>query len=129
MFRFLLLFALLIPFGCEGETKTVQSPPIAQPSNFDKLKTAFAYLGEIPEITWYEFDDRNVYIGFQKSPTIGGPAPEDWDVITKGAALKGNKAIDAYFHSWATIEPKGWRPDKPGQFWEFDAKGGRIVKD
>ena len=68
------------------------------------LKSELSYLNDIIEITWWEVEDNNVYINFN-------PVPNDWNLIMRGAAFRGNKAIDFGTHVWALKGKKeGWRP-------------------
>ena len=89
-------------------------PPAANngPSNATKLKTALTYLTEkVPEIDWVEFQDNDVYIGFNKRP-------DDLDAVLAAAALNGNRAINFGVHVWAVdSKQKHWRPGK-GPYWK-----------
>jgi len=91
-----------------------------KPARTELLKKELSYLGEIKEVKWWEVDDNNVYIGFD-------PVPEDWELITKGAALRGNKTIDFGCHAWAVSGgAKRWRPGNGPYLGEFTARYGRV---
>lgn len=56
-----------------------------------ELKEKIAYLKEIPEIAWIEYDSNNVYVGFHKLPA-------DYNQIITMAALRGNRAFGRGIH-------------------------------
>ncbi len=87
---------------------------------YGRLRQELAYLSEIKEVQWYECEDNNVYVGFE-------PIPNDWQMIVKGAALRGNEAIDFGCHVWAVPANKyGWRPGDSSFLGEVTARHGRI---
>jgi predicted nucleic acid-binding Zn ribbon protein len=84
------------------------------------LHKELQYLSDIPEIAWFEIEGNNVYVGFNT-------LPEDWEMIIKGAALRGNQAINFGCHVWAVdAQKKGWRPGDSSFFGEFSARYGKI---
>jgi len=84
------------------------------------LREELLYLNEIEEIAWWEVEDNNVYIGFRELPS-------DWQWIIRGAALRGNKAIDFGCHVWAVRgRAPGWRPGDPGFVDQVTARYGRV---
>jgi len=86
------------------------------------LKDHLKYLNDITEISWVEFNDNNVYIGFNSKPS-------DLRMIINGAALKGNRAIERGVHVWATAaDQRGWRPGKGPYYCSATARGGRVKK-
>ncbi|MBC8554854.1 MAG: hypothetical protein H8D23_35025, partial [Candidatus Brocadiales bacterium] len=40
----------------------------SQPKQTSQLEASLRYLNDIPEITWIDFDDNTVYIGFNPIP-------------------------------------------------------------
>jgi len=89
----------------------------------EKIKSALNYLDEaVKEIQWIEIEGNTVYIGFKA-------LPEDYVLIIKGAALRGNKAIDFGVHVWAiSAEHRGWRPGKGPYYGEATARYGKIQR-
>ena len=68
------------------------------------LRTELKYLNGIPEIQWWEVVENKVFMSFS-------PVPNDYVIIIRDAALKGNKRIDFGVHVWAVKnQPAGWRP-------------------
>ena len=86
----------------------------------DALKSRLAYLKDIPEIAWVEFDGNNVYIGFKERPS-------DLRTIVNGAALWGNKAYGFGVHVWAVeARYRGWRPGEGPYYCEATARYGKV---
>ena len=91
--------------------------PSKNPTAF---KNKLAYLNNIPEISWVEFDGNNAYIGFKKYPP-------DLRLIMSSAALIGNKANGFGVHLWAVeATQRGWRPGKGHYYCECTARYGKI---
>lgn len=85
-----------------------------------KIRRELSYLNDVQEVSWYEVDDNNVYIGFS-------PVPTDWNVIIRGAAYKANKAIDFGVHVWALKgSQRGWRPGNGSFLGEVTARHGKV---
>ena len=92
----------------------------ADKSHTQALNKELSYLSEIPEVSWYEVERNNVYIGFS-------PLPDDWGIIIKGAALRGNKVINFGCHVWAVDANKmGWRPGDSPFYGEVTARHGKL---
>jgi hypothetical protein len=109
-----LFYVLTFP-GLFDNTSAVKSHTRTQ-----ELNKAMSYLSEIPEIVWYQVERNNVYIGFS-------PLPEDWEMIIKGAALRGNQAINFGCHVWAVdANKKGWRPGDSPFYGEVTARYGKL---
>jgi len=84
------------------------------------LKSEMRYLNDIEEIAWWEVDGNNVYVGFRE-------VPSHWQWIIRGAALRGNRAINFGCHVWAVKGgAPGWRPGDPGYLGQVTARYGRI---
>ena len=86
------------------------------------LRQALCYLinnEDLPEIKWVEFDDNTVYIGFN-------PYPNDGESILRGAALKGNKAINFGCHVWAIPAGQTDRTSVDRYYNEVTARYGKI---
>jgi len=95
---------------------------LPNPHKEENLRTALNYLNEINEVQWIEFDRNTVYIGFN-------PRPSDLSLILRGAALRGNDAIDFGVHVWAIDANRfnrGWRPGDGPYFEEVTARYGKI---
>ena len=106
---FVLLFLLIA--GCKSNSEKES-----------KLKESLLYLSEIQEIAWYEIEGNDIYIGFSK-------LPDDWRMIIKGAAIKGNEAINFGCHVWAVDASKrGWRPGDSSYYGEVTARYGKIER-
>jgi len=58
------------------------------------LRAELKYLNDIPEIQWWEVVQNKVFMSFS-------PVPNDYEIIIRDAALKGNKKIDFGVHGWA----------------------------
>ena len=87
-----------------------------------KINEELKYLKNIKEVSWYEVENDNVYIGFS-------PVPSNWLAIIKEAALRGNKAINFRFHAWAVdASKKGWRPGDSSYYGDTTAKYGSIME-
>ena len=66
------------------------------------LRKELSYLSDIPEVAWIEIERNSVYVGFSSLPS-------DWEMIIKGAALRGNEALNFGCHVWAVhANKKGW---------------------
>ena len=112
-FLFIVVFYILMLSGRFYNTDA--GKPYAQ-----VLNKELSYLSEVPEIVWYEVERNNVYIGFS-------PLPEDWEMIIKGAALRGNQAINFGCHVWAVdANKKGWRPGDSPFYGEITARHGKL---
>lgn len=84
------------------------------------LREELSYLSDIPEVAWIEIERNNVYVGFYS-------LPDDWEMIIKGAALRGNKAINFGCHVWTVdANKKGWRPGDSPFYGEFSARYGKL---
>ena len=84
------------------------------------LKHELAYLQNIPEVSWVEFDENDVYIGFNERPS-------DLRLIMSSAALIGNRAYGFGVHLWAVkATQRGWRPGKGSYYCECTARYGKI---
>lgn len=85
-----------------------------------KLQDRLAYLRDIEEVTWVEFDDNNVYIGFNSRPP-------DLSIIMNAAAIHGNRAYGHGVHLWAVpANLPGWRPGKGPYYCTATARYGKI---
>jgi len=97
-------------------------PYIVFAGDSNALKQRLAYLKDIPEISWVEFDDNNVYIGFIKPPP-------DLRVIINGAAAHGNRAYGRGVHIWAVeAKYKHWRPGDGPFYCSATARYGKLEK-
>ena len=84
------------------------------------LREELSYLSDIPEVAWIEVEKNSVYVGFSL-------LPNDWEMIIKGAALRGNKATNFGCHVWAVdADKKGWRPGDSPFYGEFTARYGKL---
>ena len=73
-------------------------------------------------MTWFEVYDNNVVIGFRERSA-------DLELIVKGSALRGNKAIDFGCHVWAVPDHlRSYRPGDPGYWMEATARYGRVER-
>ena len=89
-------------------------------SREQKLRNELQYLNDIKEISWFEVDDNDVYIGFRTRPN-------DLSLILRGAALRANKAINFGVHVWGVkSSQKGWRPGQGPYYEEVTARYGKI---
>jgi len=111
-----LLMALFIIFGIFFRFGTMESSSSSNsyvPAQEEiGLKSILNYLNDIEEIKWVEFDENNVYIGFN-------PKPVNYDSIVKAAALEGNRAIGV--RVWgipAAQYDSNWRPGT-GKYYSF----------
>lgn len=88
----------------------------------ENLKKRLEYLNDIPEISWYEVERNNVYIGFNTKPV-------DFMTIIHAAAVCGNNIYGSGVHVWAIpSSQKGWRPGDGPYYCCATARGGRIKK-
>ena len=95
-------------------------PSLTSVTQSQVLHEELSYLTDIPEVAWIEIERNNVYVGFKS-------LPKDWEMIIKGAALRGNEAIDFGCHVWAVdADKKGWRPGDSPFYGEFSARYGRL---
>lgn len=62
--------------------------------DYSALRRRLEYLNDIEEISWVEYQDTNIYIGF-----LG--LPRDFGLIVRAAALHGNRALGFGVHVWA----------------------------
>ncbi len=84
------------------------------------LKQELAYLDDVEEIVSWRVDDNNVYIHF-------APVPDDWRGIIRGAALRGNRAIDFGCHVWAIDHRvRQARGGNAGYLDEVTARYGKV---
>ncbi len=84
------------------------------------LREKLAYLNELPDIEWVEFEQNSVYIGWKR-------LPEDFIEINHQAALKGNAAIDFGAHVWSVpAKSTRWRPGHGAYYCETTARKGKI---
>jgi len=100
------------------------SKPSGPSQTEQRILDAIAYLDDIEEVSWYEVEANSIYIGFEKRP-------DDIDLIVKGAAINGNKAIDFGVHAWGIVGAgEGWRPSYrgPQAACEYTARHGRIER-
>jgi hypothetical protein len=68
------------------------------------LASSLAYLFDLPQVAWVEYDQNRVYLGF----TTVGP---DVLQIVRTAAINGSKAYGAQVQVWGVrVEYGGWRP-------------------
>jgi hypothetical protein len=86
------------------------------------LNEKLSYLSDIPEISWVEIENNNVFIGFNTIPT-------DLSIIVRGAAVQGNLAYGFGVHVWAVkAEDHNWRPGSGPYYCEATARSGKITK-
>ncbi len=113
IFSAILLLLFFLPIESSALTKT---------ENEQRLKEALSYLNDIPEVSWVEFDNNTVYVGFSE-------LPDDWELIIKMAALNGNKATDFGCHVWATPAKQKNKPvDKRRYYGTVTARYGKVGK-
>lgn len=109
-----ILIFLLPLIGCSASQQHAQQEV--------KLRAALAYLIDIPEVSWFEVVGNNVYVGFNSKS-------DDLSLIIRGAAVKGNKAIQFGVHVWAVpANNRGWRPGKGPFYEEVTARNGKIQR-
>ena len=128
------IFALLFVIGQfeseEEEQPEVASAPQEEVEGVPPAKTVrrdnqalqdrLSYLGEIDEISWIEFEDNNVYIGFKRRPS-------DLGAIVNSAAVWGNRAHGFGVHVWATdARYRGWRPGLAPYYCEATGRYGKL---
>lgn len=87
----------------------------------DALKKALAYLKDIPEVEWVEFERDAVYIGWES-------LPPDFRMINRAAAMIGNRTVGRTVRVWSVRGFKGWRPGNWPHLCKTTARGG-VVKD
>ena len=119
----ILLFGLLVVLAgflmmktCGGSASSSNSAVTAT------ISSALAYLKEVPEISWVEFEGNEAYLGFS---TI----PDDFEAVVNLAALNANRAIGRGAHVWAVDANKakpGWRPGDAGFICEATARHGKV---
>lgn len=104
-------------FTASSETTEYTQPS----SNATKLMARLSYLRELPEVTWIEVDDNNVFIGWHRIPA-------DFRSVNIAAANLGNRTIDFGVHIWSLKSSQsGWRPGDPGGYiCETTARHGQI---
>jgi len=107
-----------------GIWKELNETPLAQiapPSMRAKvLRAELKYLNGIPEIQWWEVVENMVFMSFS-------PVPNDYVIIIRDAALKGNKRIDFGVHVWAVKnQPAGWRPGNGPYLGVVTARYGKF---
>ena len=84
------------------------------------LRAELKYLNDIPEIQWWEVMENMVFMSFS-------PVPNDYEIIIRDAALKGNKRIDFGVHVWAVKnQPAGWRPGNGPYLGVVTARYGKF---
>ena len=84
------------------------------------LRAELKYLNDIPEIQWWEVVQNKVFMSFS-------PVPNNYEIIIRDAALKGNKKIDFGVHVWAVKnQPAGWRPGHSPYLGEVTARYGKF---
>jgi len=110
---FLTFFLHLLVFaGCSKSSSSNQQEQI--------IRNELQYLNDVQEVSWFEVDDNNVYIGFSTKSY-------DLTLILRGAALRANAAIDFGVHVWAVkAANKGWRPGDGPYYGEVTARYGKI---
>ena len=95
-------------------------PPSTSVTRSEVLRKELSYLSDIPEVAWIEIEENSVYVGFNS-------LPKDWEMIIKGAALRGNNATNFGCHVWAVdANKKGWRPGDSPFYGEFTARHGKL---
>lgn len=84
------------------------------------LRERLAYLSNLAEVEWVDFDGGNVYVGF-------GRRPPDLATVINTAAAVANKAHGSTVHVWAVAggEP-GWRPGDGETYCHVTARMGMI---
>jgi len=88
--------------------------------NEQVLRKELAYLSDVNEVAWVEFDDNDVYIGFAARPS-------DLGAVVNAAAVNGNRAIDFGVHVWAvSADRRGWRPGSGPYYCEATARYGKL---
>lgn len=70
------------------------------------LRNELAFLSDFPEISWYEAEGHEVYVGLKA-------IPGDLDLLLQFAASKGNASIGSVVRVWAVgAAEKHWRPGR-----------------
>jgi len=101
--------------------KATHEPKYEQ-KDINMLPKRLAYLNEIPDVAWVEFEQNNVYIGFRR-------VPSDLRNIVNGAAFAGNKEIDGV-HVWAVPEDqRGFKPGSGPYICSATARYGKVQKN
>ncbi len=86
----------------------------------DALQERLAYLKDLPDVSWVEFDTNNVYIGLKDKP-------ENLKAIVGDAAVAGSKVYGFTVHVWAVDEKyRGVEPRKRPYFCKATARRGEI---
>jgi hypothetical protein len=87
--------------------------------DYASLERKLAYLNDIDEVSWVEFDANNVYVGFERRPA-------DLSAIVNAAAVNGNRALGFGVHVWAVPGRRGWRPGDGTYYCEATARHGEL---
>jgi hypothetical protein len=86
----------------------------------DALRERLAYLKDLPNVSWVEFDTNNVYIGLKEKPA-------DLKAIVGDAAVAGSKVYGFAVHVFAVDEKyRGVEPIKRPYFCKATARHGEI---
>lgn len=87
------------------------------------LEKRLAYLETLPEVSWVDFDNNNVYIGFKSRP-------RDICGIINAAAIFGNRAYGFGVHVWAfTADSRHGPVHKRPCYGLATARYGKIEKN
>lgn len=87
------------------------------------LEKRLAYLKDLPEASWVDFDSNNVYVGFKSRP-------RDICGIINAAALWGNRAYGSGVHVYAfTSDSRNLPAHKRPCYGVATARYGKIEKN
>jgi len=103
------------------DTTTAEpSYPPKPPTEEEVLVDSLEFLGESPDVAWYEIQENQVVIGFEEeTPTI--------EPIIREAALRGNRALDYGFCAWAVpATPRDWTMNEDPYFVFVWARYGSV---
>jgi len=129
----LLMFLLIVVgIGIMGINSLLVTPTTVSSTNLSNqtieqvgsrekiLKRELSYLlQDVDEVVWFTPIDNNVYIGFSR-------VPDDLYWILRGAARRGNVAIDFGCHVWAV--PADASPgDVSRHYGEATARNGKVI--
>ena len=115
------LWIMLLCIGMLGMPSELTGQT-AQNEREAKVKSAIpSSIVEMDEVDWVEYDDNEVYVGFNKFPSDLKPMINVW-------ALQANRALDFGVRVFAVLNaPKGWRPgDKSAGLYIGAARHGKI---